>query len=181
MKQKKEERKARTESDNAFSTQKTNILVAYFSHSGNTRAVANQICESVGGDIFEIEPENLYPTNYNAAVKQAKQELESGYKPKLKTKVEDMELYNVVFVGYPIWWSTIPRPVVTFLLEYDFSGKTIIPFCTHDGSYLGRSVEDIKKLCPQSTVQDGLEVWGKDVKNAQNKVFKWLRQLEMTK
>jgi len=105
--------------------------VVYFSRSGNTREIANQIHERVGGDIFEIQPEEPYPSNYDAVVKQAKQELESGYKPKLKAKIENIESYDVIFVGSPIWWGTIPAPVVTFLSEYDLSGKTIVPFCTH--------------------------------------------------
>ena len=88
-----------------------------------------------------------------------------------------MGSYHVVFVGYPNWWGTIPRPVATFFSEYDFSGKTVVPFCTHEGSQLGRSVPDIKKLCPQSTILDGLAVRGSDVKNAQNEVSGWLREL----
>ncbi len=155
------------------------ILVAYFSHSGNTRVIANQIRESVGGDIFEIVAVYPYPSDYDAVVEQARKELREEYRPKLKTKVENMESYNVVFFGYPIWWGTIPMPVATFLSEYDFSGKTIVPFCTHEGSRLGRSVTDITKFCPQSTILDGLAVRGGDVKNAQNEVSEWLRELEL--
>ncbi len=163
----------------ASGTEENNILVAYFSHSGNTRVIANQIRESVGGDIFEIVAVDSYPSDYDAVVEQARKELREEYRPKLKTKVENMELYNVVFVGYPIWWGTIPMPVATFSSEYDFSGKTIVPFCTHEGSQLGRSVADIKELCPQSTILDGLAVRGRDVKNAQNEVSEWLRELEL--
>jgi flavodoxin len=157
------------------------ILVAYFSYSGNTRVIANQIHKSiVGGSIFEIVTVGPYPNNYDGVVKQAKQEQESGYKPTLKTKVENIESYNVVFIGYPNWWGTIPMSVATFLSGYDFSGKTIIPFCTHEGSRLGRSVTDIIKLCPQSIILDGLAVRGRDVKSAQNEVSKWLRKIGMT-
>jgi flavodoxin len=155
------------------------ILVAYFSHSGNTRVIANQIRESVGGDIFEIVAVDPYPSDYDAVVELARKELREEYRPKLKTKVENVESYNVVFVGYPIWWGTIPMPVATFLSEYDFSGKTIVPFCTHEGSRLGQSVTDITKLCPQSTILDGLAVRGRDVKNAQNEVSEWLRKIGM--
>ena len=104
------------------------ILVAYFTHSGNTQVIANQIHESIGGDIFEIVTVDPYPSDYNKVVKQAKQEQESGYKPTLKTKVEDIESYDVVFIGYPNWCGTIPRLVATFLSEYHFSGKNIVPF-----------------------------------------------------
>ncbi len=152
-------------------------IVVYFSHSGNTREIANQIQKSVSGDIFEIQSKENYPSNYNAVVKKARQELESGYKPALKAKISNIRSYDVVFIGYPIWCGTIPRPVVTFLSEYDFSGKTIIPFCTHEGSGLGRSVTDIAKLCPQSKILEGLAVRGRDVKSAQNEVSEWLGEI----
>ncbi len=166
-------------SDNTSGTEENNILVVYFSHSGNTRVIANQIRESVGGDIFEIVAVDPYPSDYDAVVEQARKELREEYRPKLKTKVENMESYNVVFVGYPIWWGTMPMPVATFLSEYDFSGKTIVTFCTHEGSRLGRSVEDITELCPQSTILDGLAVRGRDIKNMQNEVSDWLRKIGM--
>jgi flavodoxin len=152
-------------------------IVVYFSHSGNTREIANQIQKSVSGDIFEIQSLENYPSNYNAVVKKARQELESGYKPALKAKVSNIRSYDVVFIGYPIWCGTIPMPVVTFLSGYDFSGKTIIPFCTHEGSGLGRSVTDIAKLCPQSKILEGLAVRGRDVKSAQNEVSEWLGEI----
>ena len=156
------------------------ILVAYFSHSGNTREIANQIHENVGGSIFEIVTVNPYPSNYDEVVKQAKQEQESGYKPTLKTKIENIESYDVIFIGYPNWCGTIPRLVAAFLSEYHFSGKTIVPFCTHEGSSLGRSITDSNKLCPQSTMLDCLAVRGRNVKNAQNEVSEWRHELEMT-
>ncbi|MEN6611156.1 MAG: flavodoxin [Methanoregulaceae archaeon] len=152
-------------------------MVAYFSHSGNTRFVANQIHDSVGGDIFEIVPADPYPGDYDEVVEQARKELKEEYMPKLKTNAGSMESYRTVFVGYPNWWGTIPRPVVVFLSGYDLSGKKIVPFCTHEGSGLGRSATDIKRLCPQSTILEGLAVRGSDVKNARNSVSAWLRKL----
>ena len=166
-------------SDNTSGKEENNILVAYFSHSGNTRVIATQIRESVGGDIFEIVAVDPYPSDYDAVLEQARKELREEYRPELKTKVENMESYEVVFVGYPIWWGTIPMPVATFLSEYDFSRKTIVPFCTHEGSSLGRTVTDITKLCPQSTILDGLAVRGGDIKNAQNEVSEWLHEIGM--
>jgi flavodoxin len=157
------------------------ILVAYFSHSGNTREIANQIHKIVGGDIFEIQAVKPYPNDYDAVVKQARQELDSGYKPPLKTKIEDIKSYDLIFIGYPNWWGTFPAPVKTFLSGYDFSGKTIVPFCTHGGSGLGRSVSDISKLCPKSTLLEGVAILGKDVKTAQNEVSEWLRKIKITK
>jgi flavodoxin len=153
------------------------ILVAYFSHSGNTRVIAKQIHDNVGGDIFEIVAVDPYPSDYDEVVERAGKELREKYRPKLKTKVENMAAYSMVFVGYPNWWGTMPMPVATFLSEYDFSGKTIVPFCTNEGSQLGRSVIDIRALCLQSTILNGLAIRGGGVKKAQNEVSKWLRNI----
>jgi flavodoxin len=155
--------------------------VAYFSRTGNTREIASQIHRSVSGDLFEIQAAEPYPGDYEAVKKRAKQEQVSGCKPALKTKIENIKSYDRVFIGYPIWWGTIPAPVKTFLSQYDFSGKTIAPFCTHAGSSLGRSAMDIAELCPKSTVLDGMAVWGKNAKTAQNEVSEWLRKIAITK
>lgn len=154
------------------------ILIAYFSHSRNTREVANQIHKIVGGDIFEIVSVNPYPDDYDDCVDQARKELDAGAKPALKTKVKDIKSYDLIFIGYPNWWGTFPRPVFTFLSEYDLSGKTIAPFCTHEGSRLGRSVGDITKLCPKSEILEGLAVRGSAVKSAQADVVAWLRKIK---
>jgi len=156
------------------------ILVAYFSWSGNTREIANQIHKIVGGDLFEIVSVNRYPSDYDETVKQARRELDTGYRPELVSEVENVGSYDVVFIGYPNWCGTIPRPVVSFLTKCNHSGKTIVPFCTHEGSRLGRSVEDIAKLCPRSTVLEGLAVRGGEVRNAQNRVSEWLRKIGIT-
>jgi len=152
-------------------------LVAYFSHSGNTRVIAHEIQAHVGGDIFEIVPVDPYPRDYDAVVAKARKELDVDSRPTLKTNVENMGLYNVVFVGYPNWWGTVPRPVATFLAACDFSGKTLGPFCTHEGGGLGRSVTDIEELCPQSIVLDGLAIRGGDVRNAHDKISVWLKEI----
>ena len=156
------------------------VLIVSFSRSGNTREIANQIHGLVGGDIVELQTVEPYPDEYNQVTKQAKQELQSGYKPPLKTKIENMASYDVVFVGSPNWWNTIASPVRTFLSEYDLSGKTIAPFITHEGSGLGQSVEDITKLCPNATILAGLAVRGKNAKTAQDDVAAWLRKLGLS-
>ena len=162
-------------------TGKTKVLIIYYSRTGNTREIANQIHKSVDGDIFEIQAVKLYPDDYEELKKKAKEELASGYKPELKTKIENIRSYDLVFIGYPIWWGTFPAPVRTFLSGYDFSGKTIVPFCTHLGSGLGKSVTDISTLCPNSTISDGFAVSGKNAKTAQNDVSEWLRKIKITK
>ena len=155
------------------------VLVAYFSRSGNTQVMARQIQKITGGDIFEIQTVTPYPVEYTATTKQAKQELESGFKPLIKAKVANIKEYDIVFVGSPNWWGTIAPPVRTFLSEHDLSGKTVAPFITHQGSGLGRSAANIAKLAPQATLKDGLAVWGRDVGDAQDQIAKWLQGLKL--
>lgn len=156
-------------------------LIVYYSRSGNTREVAQQIKTATGGDIFELQPVNPYPPNYDDVVDQAKSEINAHFKPPLKTKAENIESYNLIFVGSPNWWDTIAPPVATFLSSYDLSGKTIVPFISHQGSRMGHSISDIKKLCPHSTVLQGLPIQGDSVKSSRDTVVKWLRDIEMVK
>ena len=107
------------------------ILTVYYSRTGNTRAVAEEIRRQLGGDIVELQTVQPYPEAYRATTEQARRELETGFKPPLKTKIEGFGAYDVVVVGSPCWWGTVATPVITFLSEYDFSGKTIAPFMTH--------------------------------------------------
>jgi flavodoxin len=161
----------------ATGTGRIKVLIVYYSRSGNTREIAGLIHRSTGGDIFEIQVVKPYPEDYEEVKKIAMQEQQSGFKPALKTKVKNFGSYDVIFVGTPIWWGTISVPVKSFLSEYDFSGKTIVPFTTHGGSGLGRSVTDISRLCPKTTLLDGLAVWGRNAKTAQNDVSAWVRRL----
>lgn len=151
-------------------------LVVYYSYTGNTRALAEQIRQSVDGDIVEIQPATPYSTDYDTVVNQGKKEVESGYKPPLKRKVDNLASYDVVFVGTPIWWYTIAPPVATFLAESELAGKTIIPFCTHGGYGAGHSLEDIKKLAPKSQVLDELVLSGSS-KYEQKEILAWLSKV----
>ena len=153
------------------------ILVAYFSRSGNTRKIANLIHKEVGGVLLEILPEMPYPNAYNAVVEQAKKEIQSGYKPTLKTTLPHNDQFDVIFIGSPNWWSTIAPPVASFLSDNDFSGKTILPFCTHGGGGLGRIDRDIAKLCPGSTILSSLKIYGSGTGNAQAEMSAWLRRI----
>ena len=157
------------------------ILVAYFSHSGNTRAVAYDICKKVDGEFFEIQIVKPYSTDYNTVVDIAKRELKADFRPELKSKLKNSAQYDVIFVGYPNWWGTYPQAVKVFLSMHDFSGKTIIPFCTHEGSELGRSVADLKKLCPKSTILEGLAIRGSAAHNSDDRIDEWLKKLKITK
>ena len=109
----------------------------------------------------------------------AKEEQNNGERPALSSHVENMSQYDVVFLGYPNWWGTLPQAVMTFLEEYDFNGKTIAPFCSHGGSRLGRGPQDIAALCPGAELLDGLAVSGSAVSGAQADVQEWLDGLNL--
>ena len=153
------------------------ILIAYYSRTGNTQKIANLIQQQVGGTLHQIQPEAPYPSSYNAIVEQAKEEIQVGYKPALSSTLDHIESYNTIFVGSPNWWDTIAPPVATFLSVYDLSGKTVVPFCTHGGGGLGRISQDIAKLCPQTTILDSFEVYGSRTENTQAQVSAWLNKI----
>ena len=157
------------------------ILVAYYSRSGNTRQIANLIQQEVGGTLHEIQPENPYPSSYDSVVDQAKIEIRTEYRPPLQSTLAHIESYDTVFVGSPNWWNTIAPPVATFLSEYDLTGKTVVPFCTHGGGGLGRIGQAIAELCPQSTVLSSFEIYGSGWGDAQARVSAWLRELGLTR
>lgn len=167
---------------NNVQAQKMNkILVAYFSHSGNTRIIAEYIQKETGGDIFEIKPIKNYPQDYNAVVEQAKKEINSGFMPELKTHIDNLKDYDIIFVGSPNWWSTVAPPVAKFLSSYNFSGKKIIPFITHEGSSFGKSVSDIERLCKNSEILKGYSCRGSQVKKANNEIREWLKKIKIIK
>lgn len=139
------------------------VLVAYYSYSGNTKAVAEAIHAKVGGDLFEIKAEGTYPAEYRPMTEQAKREILSGFRPKLTTSVPDMEQYGVIFIGSPNWWGTITPQVSSFLESYDFAGKTIVPFITHGGGGRQRTIADMTNQCKGCTVvQDGWQGYGNE-------------------
>jgi flavodoxin len=152
------------------------VLVAYFSWGGTTRGIAEEIHKTVGGDIFEITTVQQYPKAYRPTTDVAKTEQEEDARPALATRVRNMDAYDTIFVGYPIWWGTIPQALFTFFESYDFTGKTVLPFCTFGSSGLARSVDDIKKLCPGTTVRDGLGIRAANAKTSSNEVTAWLRK-----
>ena len=157
------------------------VLVAYFSHSGNTREVARQISEATGGDLFEIVPATPYPTEYRAVVDQGKKEIEAGVRPALKNPVGDLSQYDVIFVGSPCWWATIAPPVATFLTSCALAGKTVVPFMTHEGSGMGHSETDIRNLCPGAAVTRGLVIHGGSAAKAGPALKQWIKQIEKGK
>lgn len=142
---------------------------------GNTEVIAKKIQSFIGGDLFEINTVKPYPEDYTETTDVAKAELRNNSRPELTKKVYNMDAYDVIYLGYPNWWGTFPMAVCTFLESYDFSDKTLIPFCTHEGSGIGRSERDIKKLCPNSAVLTGIAIHGGSVSGADNLVESWLK------
>jgi flavodoxin len=152
------------------------ILVAYFSWGGNTRGIAQQIHQKVGGELFEIECVTPYSQNYNTCLEEAQRDQRQQARPPLKTHVSDMAQYDVIFLGYPNWWASIPMPVATFLEEYDFADKTIIPFCSHGGGRFGQSLTAIAKLAPRSKIGDALSVHYSGDASLPDAIMAWLRK-----
>lgn len=152
-----------------------NILVLYFSWSGNTQSLAKLISDQVGGDLRLIEPVDAYPESYNATADRAKKEQDDNARPKYKDLQINLDDYDTIFIGYPIWWYSLPMIMDTIFDDYDFSGKTIIPFNTHEGSGNGGTYETIKQLEPNATVLDGLAIRGGDMSKDQEQTVKaWL-------
>ena len=165
------------------------ILVAYFSWSGNARAIAGQIAEATGGDLFEIRTVTAYPTTYEETLEVARRERERNARPALSGSVADMAQYGTVFLCYPIWFVALPMAVFTFLESYDFSGKTIFPLVTHGGRGFGNSLEELQRLCPRSVIGEGLAVSAFDrnpndaprVTIPNRDVSAWLRRIGATR
>ena len=157
------------------------ILIAFFSKTNNTRTVAEQIQTAIGGTLFQVTTKNPYPSDYRQTTEVARKELDNNERPELAAIIpaEEMAQYDIIFIGYPIWWGTMPMAMFTFLEQYDLSGKTVVPFCTHGGSGLARGPDDIRKLCPKSTVLQGLAVRSAD--RAQKEVTDWLDGLNFTR
>jgi flavodoxin len=164
----------------------------YLSRTNNTKTIAEIIQRNVGGILVALEIEQPYPEDFMATVRQVVKENEAGYLPPLKTKINSIEKYDVVFVGFPTWGMKMPPPMKSFLKQYDLRGKTVIPFNTNAGYGVGSGFETVKELCPDSKVLEGFSIIGgterggqnlgiKDEKaiEAEREVKKWLQKIEM--
>ena len=181
-------------------TDNENILIAYFSVPenvdtdgidansgasivvknkdvlGNMQYMAMTIQEAIGGELFRIETKEKYPLEHETLVNQAKEEQNEEVRRELATHIENVEQYDIIFLGYPNWWGDMPQPLYTFLEEYDFSGKTIIPFNSHGGSGFSNTIEEIKKLQPNATVKDdGLSISRNDVADSEQEITDWAK------
>lgn len=162
-------------------TQVGKTLIVYFSWSGNTRAVANTIQELTGYDIVEIEVEEPYSSVYNEVTVRARRELDNDIRPALVTRVENIDEYDTLIVGTPIWSSRLAPPVKSFLAMYDLAGKKIAPFCTHGGSGTAQSVNNIRSVCPDSEILQSLAISGNRSASARNDVIRWLQTIGINK
>ncbi len=152
-------------------------LVVYFSHTGNTENVANFIHQAVGGDIVKLETEEQYTDNYNDLLDIAQEEKNENARPALSTKIDNIDEYDTIFLGYPIWWGDMPMAIYTFLDEYDLSGKTIAPFVTSGGSGLSGTSKDIQGEEPEANVTEGLSIRDTNSADSQSEVNSWLSEI----
>lgn len=167
--------------DSVVSTGKENtesigerVLIAYFSWGGNTEGIAEEIQSQTGADLFEITLVNPYSTDYNTVLDEAQRDQNEQARPELATHVENMEEYDTILLGYPNWWASIPMPIASFLEEYDFSGKTIIPFCSHGGGRFGQSLTAIAKLTPDADMGEALSIHYSGGSSLPEDIAEWL-------
>jgi flavodoxin len=143
---------------------------------GNTEVVAKKIVELTGADLFEVEPVKEYSTDYYECTKEAKDELENNERPELKHYLDSIDEYEVIYLGYPCWWGTYPRAMATFLDRYDFNGKKIKPFCTHEGSAMGISMSELSKTLVGANIASGLALKGSDVHKDNEELVDWIKE-----
>jgi flavodoxin len=173
-------------------TAEKKVLIVYLSRTNNTKAIAELIHEKVGGTIVALELERPYPADYDAIVQQVARENETDYLPPLKTKIDRIEQYDIVFVGFPTWGMRLPPPMKSFLRQYSLKGKIVIPFNTNAGYGVGSSFQTVRELCPGCTVLEGfstrggierdgvnLAIKGTRAAEARREVENWLRKIKM--
>lgn len=156
-------------------------LVVYFSWSGNTENVAKSIQSQTNSDIFEIIPATPYSDDYDTVVDLAQEEQRNNSRPAISGKIENLEQYDVIYVGFPNWWGDMPMILYTFFDTYDLSGKTVALFCTSGGSGLSNTVNEVKALEPNATVTDGLHIGSGSSSNPDNAVSEWLNDMGLAK
>lgn len=165
---------AGSDSSNADKENTGTVLIAYFSWGGNTRGIAQEIQQQTGADIFEITLVNPYSDDYNTVLDEAQRDQNEQARPELANHVDNMEQYDTILLGYPNWWASIPMPIATFLEEYDFAGKTIIPFCSHGGGRFGQSLTAIAKLALDATMGEGLSIHYSGGNSLPDDIAEWL-------
>ena len=157
---------------------KGKALIIFYSWCGNTPGVAREIARQTGFDSIELELVKPYSTDYNTVLNQAQSDQHKQIRPALKTKIDSKKWaeYDTIILGYPNWWASIPMPIATLLESYDFSGKTIMPFCSHGGGRFGQSLTAILKLAPKATLTEGLSIHYSGGSSLSKDVEKWLKK-----
>ena len=145
---------------------------------GNTEKAAEMLAELTGGELYKIEQAQPYSDDYNTCTAEAKVDLRNNARPEVLNLPDDLDAYDEIYLGYPNYWGTMPMAVYTFLENYDFTGKTIHPFCTHEGSGLSHTVQDIQKAAPGAVVTKGLAIHGSSVDGAGSALRKWVESLK---
>lgn len=167
------------------------ILIAFFSRrhenyyngklvdlkKGNTRVVAEQLAQKTAGDLLEIEPVNPYNPVYSICIEEAKRDLNENRRPPIQNDTDCFDQYKVIFLGYPNYWGTMPMHVWTWLKSHDFKGKTVIPFCTHEGSGMGNSLKDLKSICNEAEILKGTAIKGSKAESCDREIEELLWQL----
>lgn len=170
--------------------EKNNILIAYFSRGGynyvdgkiidlkegNTYVASKKLHALIGGDMHEIAQKIPYSNDYRECVTQAKNDFINNARPELKDYPQNIDAYDKIYLGYPNYCGTMPVAVFTFLEKYNFDGKKIYPFCTNEGSKLGRSINDIAKTCPNAIIKEGLSLHGGDIQNCDQQLKDWVER-----
>ena len=141
---------------------------------GNTEIAASVIKRLTDADLFQIEPQQAYSKDYNTCIAEARKDQRSDARPELKSWLDSLDGYDKIYLGYPNYWGTMPMALFTFLDHYDFAGKTIKPFCTHEGSGLGSSISDIMRLCPTAVVEKGIAIRGGTAEQSVKDIQKWM-------
>ena len=168
-----------TDPDNMMEEEANSTVIIDGEVLGNTQYMAYVIQETVGADIFRIEPETPYPTDHDELVDLASEEQSNNARPAIKNTIENFDTYENIFVGYPNWWGDMPMILYSFFDKYDFSGKTIIPFNTHGGSGFSGTISTIKELEPNADVLDGKSISRNDIQDAEQEIVDWVNSLDL--
>lgn len=167
-----------TDPDNMTQEEDNSVVVIDGEVLGNTQYMAYVIRDTLGADIFRIEPETPYPTDHETLVDLARDEQGRNFRPAIKDTVDNMDSYDVIYLGYPNWWGDMPMILYSFLEQYDLSGKTIVPFNTHGGSGFSNTISTIAELQPNATVvQDGLTISRNHIQDAEQEIINWVQGL----
>lgn len=167
------------ETDGVDASSGASRLVTGGKLQGNTEYVATVISEATGGDLFEIKTVHTYPGSHKELIDAAKKESNDNARPRLATHIKNLKEYDVIFTGFPNWWYDMPKPLYTFFDEYDFSGKTVVPFCTHGGSRFSSAVKTIREMEKNATVLDGYAIARDRVAESKEGILKWLERIGM--